>query len=114
MHIDFMKVLEMTKYRNVISLFKGCTALAYSKESEPVSHLVSITKSESKLHMLGGVVDDQMFTPQELHQCAQLLSLLTQHLTLSRTLTMVQSSLTNSLQHNQQRLSGLIEQIGKL
>lgn len=76
-----------------------------------MSDLVSITKSEGKLHMLGGIMDDQMFTPQELHKCAQLPPLDTQHVVLSRSLTQLQSSLRSSLLHNQQSLSNLLKQI---
>lgn len=109
-----IQVLEDTKYRNIVPLFKGCTAIAYSKDSDPVSDLVSITKSEGKLHMLGGIVDNQMFTPQELQECAQLPPLVTQHLELSRSLTQLQSSLSTNLLYNQQNLSNLLKQIPEI
>ncbi len=106
-----LQVLEDTEYRNIVPLFKGCTAIAFSMESDPVSEMVSITQSESKLHMLGGIMDNQMFTPQELQKCAQLSPLLTQHLVLSRSLTQLQSSLRDNLLHNQRTLTHLIGNI---
>ena len=111
MRDSYFQVLGETRYKNILPLFKGCTAIAYSKESHPVSNLVSATQSESKLHMLGGIMDDQMFTPRELQECAELPPLLTQHMILSRSLTLLQSSLRDSLLHNQKQLSGLIKRI---
>lgn len=76
-----------------------------------MSDLVSVTKSEGKLHMLGGILDEQMFTPQELKNCAQLPPLVTQHVVISKALTQLQSTLRTSLLHNQQKLSSLLKQI---
>ena len=76
-----------------------------------MSDLVAVTKSENKLHMLGGIMDNQMFTPQQMQECAKMPSLLTQHMVLSRTLTQLQSSLRDNLMRNQQTLSGLLGRI---
>ena len=108
------QVLEGTKYKNIIPLLKGCTAIAYGKDSDIVSDLVSVTKSEGKLHLLGGIVDDQMVTPQELQSCAQLPPLGTQHLMLSQYMMQLQSSLSNNLLHNQQTLRHFLKQIPDL
>ena len=106
-----LQVLLETKYKNIVPLFKGCTAIAYSRESSPISDLVSVVKSERKLLMLGGLIDNQMFTPQGMKKCAALPPMTAQHLLLSRTLTMSQSFLQTCLMHNQQKLSDLIKHI---
>ncbi len=72
---------------------------------------MSALKTEQKLFLLGGIVDDQMFTPQGIKKCVELPSILTQHLVLSRTLTQSQSQLQERLLHCQQNLRTLIKSL---
>ena len=101
----------MTRYKNIAPLFKGSTAIAYCEQSDSVAELMSIAKSETKLHLLGGVVDNQMLIPQGFQATADLPSFLTQHLILSNTLTALQTSVTNHLSYSPQVLEGLIRRI---
>ncbi len=63
--------------------------------------------------MLGGVIDDQLFTTEGIQRYAELPNLSVQQLILSRTLTLLQSSLQNNLVYNQQRLCHQIEHLSK-
>ena len=90
---------------------KGCTAIAFGNDATIISDLLSTIKPEAKLHMMGGVVDEQILTPQGLQRCANLQPMLSQHVELSRTLTALQSLLSNSLLSSQQNLCS---QIGRI
>ena len=108
-----LQVLGETNYKNIVPLFKGCTVVACSKDSTRMSDLISATRSENKLRLLGGVLDGQMLTPQDFQRCAQLPSLFTQYCILSKSLTQLQFSLGNSLSSSQQRLCYLIKNLPK-
>ena len=85
--------------------------IAFGKESTHVRDLLSSVKSEAKLHMMGGIVDEQIFTPQGIQQCAAIQPMCDQHLVLCRSLTAPQSQLSSSLLSSQQNLCS---QIGRL
>lgn len=91
-------------------MFKGSTAIAFCTGT-PVSDLISAANTEGRLHLLGGIVNDQMFTPKGLKKCADLPPMETQHLILTRTLTMSQSALQSHLAYHQQTLSDLLKRM---
>jgi len=103
--------LSSTQYKNITPLFRGSTVIAFGKASNDVSHLLTATKKENKLQMMGGMVDNQLFTPRGMQDCAKLQSLEMQHIELTRTLTSVQSHLSNCLMNSQQHLCS---QLGRI
>ena len=66
------KAIENTIYANMISLFIGSTALAYSNNEASLPELLSVTKKESKLLLLGGLIDNELLTPNALKNVAAL------------------------------------------
>eukprot|EP00731_Ephydatia_muelleri_P019891 Em0012g716a len=66
------KVLKGTKYENMGSLFTGPSVLAFS-ESPVLSDLLTVTKGEKKLMVLGGLLENQLFTPKGLDSYTKLL-----------------------------------------
>ena len=66
------KAIENTIYANMISLFIGSTALAYSNNEASLPELLSVTKKESKLLLLGGLMDNELLTPNALKNVAAL------------------------------------------
>ena len=101
------KALETTRFRNIVPLFRGCTALAFSKTAA-VSHLLDCLKGEGKLQLLGGVVEDQLLTHTELHEFANLPPVETLHQKLAATLTLSQTLLAGFLQSGPFRLSQML------
>ena len=65
------KVLEPTKFTNVTSLFHGPTCIMYCPEPK-VKDLVTVTKSEDKLLLLGGVLNNALLTRQDFLDYAKL------------------------------------------
>ena len=106
-----MKVLQGTRYVHISPLFRGCTAVAFAKEPSAVKELLSVTNSEPKLHLLGGVVEDIIMTPLGLQDYANLPSLKDLQQILLGTLNQTQMMLVRSLQSTPQKLSQLLSQI---
>ena len=102
------KALETTRFRNIVPLFRGCTALAFSKTAA-VSHLLDCLKGEGKLQLLGGVVEDQLVTHTELQEFANLPPVETLHQKLAATLTLSQTLLAGFLQSGPFRLSQMLD-----
>ena len=102
------KALEHTRFRNIIPLFKGCTALAFSKTAA-ASHLLNYLKGDGKLQLLGGVLEDQLLTHTEFQEYANLPPVETLHQKLVATLTLSQIVLTGSLQSGPFRLSQMLD-----
>ena len=106
-----MKALQETRYVHINPLFRGCTAIAFAKEPSAIKELLSVTNSESKLHLLGGVVEDIMMTPLGLQDYANLPTLKDLQQILLGTLNQTQMMLVRSLESTPQRLSQLLSQI---
>lgn len=105
------KALEGTVYRNIVPLFKGCTAVAYGQDESSVTDLLSCTTKEANLHLLGGVVDNQMFNPRGLQEYADLPSAEKLYQQLLGILTQPQMMLRSHLQAIPQRLSQMLGQV---
>ena len=105
-----MKVLETTKYKNVSLLLRGCSAIAYSAEPQ-IPELLSVMKPEPKLHLLGGVVEDTLVTPEGLRSLAKLPKKTALYQQLLGTLMLPQTLLSTSLVSNQMRLSQMLGQL---
>jgi large subunit ribosomal protein L10 len=106
-----MKILQGSRYVHISPLFRGATAVAFSKEPAAIKELLSVTNTESKLHLLGGVVEDVMMTPLGLQNYADLPSLKDMQQILLGTLNQTQMMLARSLQGTSQKLSHLLSQI---
>lgn len=105
------KALEETRYRNISPLFKGATAIAFAREPSSVKDLLSVTNSESKLHLLGGIVEDKMMTPLGVQKYGELPPLEVMQQTILGTLTQTQHTLMKYIQSTPQKLSQLLTQI---
>ncbi len=105
------KALEETRYRNISLLFKGCTAIAYGEDPTSLASLLASTKSEPKLHLLGGLIDNQLFTPKGLSNCAALPTVEVLRGELVGLLRLPSVSMAQALQANSQKLSSLLSQI---
>ena len=106
-----MKILQGTRYLHISPLFRGATAVAFAKEPSATKELLSVTNAESKLHLLGGVVEDVMMTPRGLQDYADLPSLKDLQQILLGTLNQTQRMLARSLQGTPLKLSHLLSQI---
>ena len=104
------KALETTKYKNISLLLHGSSAIAYSSEPQ-LADLLSLTKPEPKLHLLGGIVEDTLLTPEGLKSHAKLPNKMALYQQLLGTLMLPQMLLSSSLQSNQMRLSQLLGQL---
>ena len=104
------KVLQETKYSNIAPLFRGCTAVAFGRDPS-ASSLLSCTKSETKLLLLGGVVDDQLLTPKGLQEYAALPPVEVLQGNILGTLQLSQLMLSMLLQGSSQKLSYLLKSI---
>ena len=90
---------------------KGPTAIAFGDSSSDIAHLVTDTKKENKLHMMGGMVEDQLITPKGIKECAKLRPLEEQQINLTMTLTSLQMQLSRYLLSSQQHLCSQLERI---
>lgn len=101
------KALEGTKYQNMSPLLHGSTAIAYSQEPN-LSKLLSVTKLEPKLHLLGGLVEEGLLTPRGLYKYANLPEKIGLQQQLLTTLTIPQATLSNLLLDSSRRLVQLL------
>ena len=106
------KILKGTKYHNMASLFTGPSVLAFS-ESPVLSDLLAMTKSEKKLLLLGGLLENQLFSPKGLEEYTRLPSLEVMHQELVGILSHPQTMLSCLLQGSAGRLSHMLDQISK-
>ena len=104
------KVLQETRYQNIVPLFRGCTAVAFGRDPS-VSSLLSHTKSEAKLLLLGGIVDNHLFTPKGLQEYAALPPVEIMQRNILGTLQLSQLMLSMLLQDSSQKLSYLLNSI---
>ena len=102
------KALEGTRFESVTPLFKGCTALAFG-DTESLKGLLRMTKKQSKLYVLGGILEDQLYTPKGIESLASLPAIQEVHQRLRGLLTLSQSSLVNLLQRSPQDLSSVLK-----
>ena len=65
------KVLNETKFTHLSSLLHGTTSLAFS-DKPCINDLLKVLKNESKLYLLGGVVEDELMTPKSIEDYAKL------------------------------------------
>lgn len=105
------KALEETRFRNITPLFKGATAIAFAREPSSVKDLLSATKPESKLHLLGGIIEDTMMTPLGVQEYGELPPLEVVQQAILGTLTQTQHTLMRYIQNTPQKLSQLLTQI---
>ena len=106
------KVLKGTKYENMGSLFTGPSVLVFS-ESPVLSDLLTVTKGEKKLMVLGGLLENQLFTPKGLDSYTKLPSLEATRQELVGILSHPQTALSSLLQSSAARLSHMLNQISK-
>lgn len=104
------KSLSNSKYENIVPLFSGCTAIAYSK-SDKLQQLLSHVKSQDKLVVLGGIFHSQVLTPQALRACAALPSMEVLRAVMLGTLSQAQSSLCSFAGNPLQQLSLNLTQV---
>ena len=103
------KVLEPTKFRNITSLFHGPTCLMYCEEPK-VKDLVSVTKNEDKLLLLGGVLNNALLTRQDFIDYAKLPTHEELHGQLISQLMMMSSQMTSLLLRHQRNLLSILSQ----
>lgn len=106
------RALESTKYKNMGLLLRGSSAIAYSKEPQ-LSDLLSITKPEPKLLLLGGVVEDTLMTPEGFKSHSNLPNKMVLYQQLLGTLMLPQTLLSTMLLTNQTRLTQMFEQLAQ-
>ena len=109
------KSLTDTSFVNLSPLLRGPTALAFSNKP-CINDLLSVLKTESKLYLLGGVVDNELMTPKSIESYSKLPSRDVVHAQLVVNLTVQQqalgrllfggtagrlSSMLNQLSHNE-------------
>lgn len=104
------KALETTKYKNISLLLQGSSAIAYSKDP-CISDLLSVTKQDPKLHLLGGVMEDVLMTPDSMRHCAKLPNKEVVYQQLCSTLSQPQVLLSGMLDSGQMRLSQMLNQL---
>ena len=103
------KVLEPTKFRNITLLFYGPTCIMYCEEPK-VKDLVSVTKNEEKLLLLGGVLNNALLTRQDFLDYAKLPTHEELHGQLISQLMMMSSQMTSLLLRHQRNLLGILNQ----
>ena len=103
------KVLEHTKFKNITSLFHGPTCIMYCEEPK-VKDLVSVTKNEDKLLLLGGVLNNALFTRQDYLDYAKLPSHEELRGQLLSQLMMTSSQVTSLLLRHQRNLLYILSQ----
>ena len=87
--------------------------MAFAKEPSAAKDLVAATKAETKLHLLGGVVEDEIMTPLSLQNYANLPPLEVMHQTILGTLSQTQMMLRMYIESTPQRLSQSLTQISQ-
>ena len=108
-----INTLEGTDYHNITPLFRGCTAVAYAKESTAIKQLLAVTQPETKLHLLGGFVENHLMSPSSLQEYAALPPLEVVQQAIVHTINQVPLTLMRYIENAPQRLVQLLAQIGK-
>ena len=104
------RVLEETAFSNLRTLLRGPSALVYGK-SNGFTEVLHVIKSQPKFALLGGIVEREMFTPLGLEKLASLPSRFDLQCQLLSTVNAVSSRLVSYLNYNQQRTTGLLENL---
>ena len=102
------KALQDTNYTNIGSLFHGSTAIAYSNADEALPELLKVTKKEPKLLLLGGILDNELLTPNSLKDAAGLPDVAVLHQQLLGTLQSSAASLSRIVGAPASKLSFLL------
>lgn len=105
-----MRVLEETKFRNFCPLLRGSSALVYSQEPD-VSQLLQATKSEQKVLLLGGLVENELMTPNGMKNYSNLPEKTVVYQQLAGTIMQTQLVLSSQLMASQTHLSQLLQQV---
>ena len=105
-----MRILEETRFRNVSPLLRGSTALVYSQEPD-VAQLLQIMKAEPKVLLLGGLVENELMTPNGMKSYSYLPEKTAVLQQLVITLMHPQVLLSSQLMANPIRLSHFLQQI---
>lgn len=105
------KALEGTAFSNMNLLFQGSTAISYSNDATVLPHLLAITKIEPKLHLLGGIIDNELLTPLSMINIAKLPEKWVLYQQLINTIQMSSVVLTNLLDATPRRLVQLLERV---
>lgn len=103
------RALEVTKYKNVTSLFRGPTCIMYCHEPK-VKELVAVIKKENKLLLLGGVLNDVLVTRNDFMEYAKLPSLEESQGQLVSQLTVSSSQISTVLLKHQRDLLYILSQ----
>jgi large subunit ribosomal protein L10 len=96
--------------RNISILFKGPSLLLFSNESTSLSKCLHSVHNQSKLELLGGMVDKELITRAGLEALAKLPSRVQVQSVLLGSIQESSVQLGRALQHHQQRLSSLLGQ----
>ena len=103
------KVLQGTKYQNFSSLFKSSTAACFSPESN-LKALLDVTKGFPKLSLMGGKVDNEILSRNQITEHSKLPSIDTMRAMLLQLIMQPAQQLTSALGQSQQQLSANLEQ----
>jgi len=103
------RVLEPTKFSNITSLLHGPTCIMYCPEPK-VKDLVSVTKNENKLLLLGGVLNNALLTRQDFLDYAKLPTHEELQGQLVSQLAMMPSQITSLLSRHQSNLMYILSQ----
>ena len=104
------KALEDTRYKNLNPLLHGSTAVAFS--DKPCIHdILNAVKSERKLYLLGGLIEDELMTPKSIEKYAELPEKSLVYANLAMTLMAPHVMLNKLLGDSIGRLSQLLEQL---
>lgn len=103
------KAIKGTSYEVMSPLFIGSTAIAYSRDSNCLQDVLKAAKKEPKLLLLGGLVENQLFTPAGLNKISKLPSKMVLQQELIGTLQLAVSRLCNILTVTPLRLVQLLD-----
>ena len=104
------RALDSTAYVNICPLFISTTVVAYSEEVQ-INGLLNALKSQNKVQLLGGKINDRLFGVDKLMWVSKLPSLEQLHQEISMTLSQPVQSLSQLLMRNQQVLTQNLEML---
>ena len=102
--------LDQSAERNISVLFKGPSVLLFGNEPTTLSSVLKVVSEQSKVEVLGGLVDRELFTREGLESLASLPSQSELQSGLVRVAQQTSAKLIQVLKHHQQRLSSLLHQ----
>ncbi|XP_072181097.1 large ribosomal subunit protein uL10m-like [Diadema setosum] len=106
------QAISGTRLENMHPLFVGSCIVAVSEEPT-VKELLKATKRFPQIHLLGGLVEDQLLSPQGMEEYAKLPSLDVLRGQLAGLLTSSVSRTYSLLQTNQQQLAASLDQLAQ-